>query len=75
MKVAVCSDKDGGRLVASDTAPKQAICPSCGGKVILRQRKLMNNSGTTYYWKHLGNLNRNCTARVRPSLQWRLGTV
>lgn len=71
MKTAVRIDKEGGYLVASASAPEKAKCPFCGGLVILRHRRLMNNSGTTYYWKHRGNLNRNCTARVRPAHQLR----
>lgn len=57
--------KNGQSVTASAQAPTQAICPICGGIVTLRHRHLMNHAGTTYYWRHLRNLNRDCRARVR----------
>ncbi|MCZ7673812.1 MAG: hypothetical protein M5U34_45180 [Chloroflexi bacterium] len=53
-------------VTASDTAPGKAICPHCGGVVILRRRKLMNNDGYTYFWRHQDNRNRSCNRRSHP---------
>ncbi len=50
MKTAVSSG--GVSLAASGSAPATAICPTCGGAVILKARKLMANGGNTYYWRH-----------------------
>jgi hypothetical protein len=50
MKTAVSSC--GMSLAATCSAPAQAICPKCGGVVILKARKLMANAGNTYYWRH-----------------------
>ncbi len=50
MKTAVSSN--GAQLVAASGAPTSAICPKCGGLVILRVRRLMANSGNSYYWRH-----------------------
>lgn len=51
MKTAVSSY--GTPLVAALGAPARAVCPKCGGLVALRVRKLMANSGNSYYWRHL----------------------
>jgi len=64
MKVAVTTG--GERLEASVMAPKQAICPYCGGRVTLRGRRVMGNEKRTYFWRHQGNKNRDCGARQRP---------
>jgi len=40
-------------VAASQTAPTEARCPKCGGKVVLRARRLMANGGNSYYWRHL----------------------
>jgi hypothetical protein len=53
-------------IEASPDAPKVAICPYCGGKLTLRSRRPMNNGKVTYFWRHRGNKNVNCTARKRP---------
>lgn len=53
MKTAVSST--GVVVAASHHAPKRALCPKCGGIVILRARKLMANCGNSYYWRHLDN--------------------
>jgi hypothetical protein len=42
-------------ITASLNAPRQAICPICGGAVTLRSRELMANGGTIYYWRHKDN--------------------
>jgi len=67
MKTATISGKNGGfqPVVASAEAPQEAICPACGGVVILRQRKLMNQGGYAYYWRHRDNRNRECAKRHR----------
>lgn len=52
-------------LVAAGTAPKTAICPNCGGTVILRRRRLMGGS-VTYYWRHRDNRRMDCYERHRP---------
>ncbi|MCA9966845.1 MAG: hypothetical protein KC423_21500 [Anaerolineales bacterium] len=64
MKTAQTSE--GKPLIAASTAPKQAICPHCGGTVTLRNRKTMNNGERIYFWRHKSNLNRNCSGRTRP---------
>lgn len=51
MKTAVSSC--GKPVVASYAAPTEATCPKCGGVVTLRVRRLMANSGNSYYWRHL----------------------
>lgn len=51
MKTAVSSC--GSIVAASLGAPVQAICPKCGGVVILRVRRLMANGGNSYYWRHV----------------------
>lgn len=56
---------EGQKIAAADGAPNQAICTYCGGKVVLRGRKLMGSSKKSYYWRHLDNQNRNCPGRVR----------
>ena len=55
----------GAQVTASNNAPKEAICPYCGGVVTLRSRKLMGNQGRSYYWRHRDNENRNCPGRSR----------
>lgn len=53
-------------VMASDTAPDKAICPHCGGVVVLRQRKRMNDGGCAYFWRHQDNRNRSCNGRSHP---------
>jgi hypothetical protein len=55
---------DGRVLIASHDTPPQAICPHCGGTVHLRRRRRMNNDGTSFFWRHLNNSNRDCRARA-----------
>jgi len=64
MKVA--QTRDGKQIVAAPTAPDKAVCPACGGTLILRSRRTMGNGNKTYYWRHRSNRNRNCSARNRP---------
>jgi hypothetical protein len=64
MKVA---ETTGGEPIeASLMAPKQAVCPCCGGRVTLRSRRVMGDGKRTYHWRHQGNVNRDCSARHRP---------
>jgi hypothetical protein len=58
----------GNPVIASPIAPPEALCPTCGDVVVLRQRRLMNNGGTSYFWRHLRNRNMRCEARVYPFL-------
>lgn len=55
-------------VAASNLAPLEALCPTCGDVVVLRQRRLMNNAGISYFWRHLRNRNLRCEARVYPFL-------
>lgn len=71
MKTAVTSN--GSRLVASQASPNSAVCPKCGGAVILKTRRLMANAGTTYYWRHEDN-DHSCT-RQKPFMRLRNGDV
>jgi hypothetical protein len=64
MKVA--QTVDGKKVVASASAPKEAVCPCCGGRLTLRSRRTMNNGQRTYFWRHRSNHNTNCSARNRP---------
>lgn len=70
MKTAVTSS--GKPLVAAIGSPAKAICPKCGGLVILRVRRLMANSGNTYYWRHL-DIHHTCY-RQKPFMQVRPAT-
>jgi len=56
---------DGKEIVADKISPKLAICPYCGGEVVLRGRKIMGSKEKSYFWRHLDNQNRNCPGRVR----------
>lgn len=69
MKTAVSSR--GHVVPASEAAPTQAICPKCGGIVILRVRRLMANSGNSYYWRHVDD--KHTCERQKPFLRFRLG--
>lgn len=53
-------------VLATATAPPQAICRWCGGEVTLRHRHRMNKQGVVYFWRHRSNRNLKCTARARP---------
>ena len=57
---------EGKKITANADAPKEAICPHCGGKLTLRSRKAMINGKATYFWRHHSNQNRHCSARHRP---------
>ena len=70
MKTAVSSY--GKPVAASHSAPTEAICPKCGGAVMLRVRRLMANSGNSYYWRHLDD-DHPCE-RQKPFMQVRPAT-
>jgi len=70
MKTAVSSC--GTPLVAAIGAPTHAVCPKCGGLVTLRVRRLMANSGNSYYWRHLDD-DHPCE-RQKPFMRLRPGT-
>lgn len=55
----------GTEVLASEKAPQEAVCPYCKGVVILRRRKLMNNNGYAYFWRHRDNQNLDCPGRSR----------
>lgn len=57
---------DGRSITASSNAPSTAICPYCGDRVLLRQRRRMNRGGITFFWRHRSNSNMLCRRRVRP---------
>ena len=57
---------EGKKVTATVDAPKEAICPHCGGILTLRSRKTMNSCESTYFWRHCSNQNRHCSARHRP---------
>ena len=63
MKTAVLPD--GKSINASAKAPSAARCQFCGGPVLLRRRKLMNNGGYVFFWRHSDNQNLNCPGRSR----------
>lgn len=63
MKIALLPD--GVKVTADPEAPQEAVCPFCGGTVILRRRKLMNDAGYAYYWRHRDNEHRDCPGRSR----------
>jgi hypothetical protein len=56
---------DGHELRAAEGVDKFAICRYCGGRVVLRGRKVMGSAKKSYYWRHLDNQNRKCPGRAR----------
>jgi hypothetical protein len=61
MKIA--STSDGKEIAASNEAPKEALCPICKHSVTLRKRRLMNNQGFVYFWRHVSGGPLSCSAR------------
>jgi hypothetical protein len=61
--VKIATLKNGKPVTASKSAPDQAICPICGGMVILRKRKKMGSSELTYFWRHKDGKNIECPQR------------
>lgn len=58
---------NGQTVHASGTAPTDAFCPFCRGKVVLRKRKKMGSATVTYFWRHLDGKNVKCPARWKLS--------
>lgn len=66
MKMAVSKNRE--EIVMADcNAPKVALCPQCGGEVILRSRRLMVSKELVYFWRHTNNDNLGCEGRRSPS--------
>ena len=61
MKIALTPE--GAPIEASPDAPDQAICPHCGGVVLLRGRKVMGGNQKSYYWRHTNNSDPDCPGR------------
>lgn len=59
MKEAVVGEKT---VTAGPDAPKEARCPVCGGRVVLRRR------GQTRYYRHADGEGPECSRRFTP---WR----
>jgi hypothetical protein len=49
-------------ITASNTAPDKAVCPHCGGVVVLRRRKCMGGE-CVYFWRHQDNQHWACNGR------------
>ena len=57
-------DATGSPIEAQAGLPDQAICPQCGGVVILRQRRRGHQSDDViYFWRHQDRANAHCPAR------------
>jgi hypothetical protein len=57
-------DRDGSPIRAEADAPSLALCPHCGGPMILRRRQRSSRPGdVTYFWRHQDNTNLDCRAR------------
>jgi hypothetical protein len=57
-------DKSGAPVRAMADAPCRALCPHCGGPMILRHRQRSSRPGdVTYFWRHQDNTNLDCRAR------------
>lgn len=57
-------DHTGCPLEAAPGAPEQAICPHCGGEVLLRRRRNHPPGDVVYFWRHRDHDNAGCPARV-----------
>lgn len=69
MKIACL--QNGEPIVADVDAPDTAYCPTCGGCLVLRRRRLMVSRETTYFWRHANNSNLRCQERSRSTfLSW-----
>jgi hypothetical protein len=57
-------DKSGSPVRAGADAPCEALCPRCGGPMVLRIRRRSSRPGdVTYFWRHKDNINLDCQAR------------
>lgn len=71
MKIAL--NAIGQKIQADADAPEIAICPYCGGQVLLRRRRLGYPAGSfSYFWRHQDQANRNCPGRVQSFIHKRL---
>lgn len=66
MVMKIAQTKEGQSVIATATAPLEAVCPHCGGVLVLRYRRTMGNEKLIYYWRHESNRNVQCRARQRP---------
>ncbi|MFN2245550.1 MAG: hypothetical protein ACK2U0_16480 [Candidatus Promineifilaceae bacterium] len=55
--------ENGTQIAAQEEAPTEALCPLCGHPVSLRKRRLMNNHGIVYYWRHKSGGRLDCAGR------------
>jgi len=65
--VKIAKLQNGELVTASKSAPDQAICPVCGGVVVLRKRKKMGGSELTFFWRHKDGKNVDCPQRWKLS--------
>jgi hypothetical protein len=57
-------DDTGSPVRATAGAQGRALCPLCGGPMILRRRQRSDRPGdVTYFWRHQDNTNLDCQAR------------
>lgn len=57
-------DQTGVLIEAAIGAPEQAVCPHCGGVVILRRRRSHRlSSDVSHFWRHRDHDNIDCPAR------------
>ncbi|GAB4152380.1 MAG: hypothetical protein Fur0021_17090 [Candidatus Promineifilaceae bacterium] len=62
---------NGEPIVADVDAPDTAYCPTCGGDLVLRRRRLMVTGESSYFWRHANNSNLRCQERSRSTfLSW-----
>jgi DNA-directed RNA polymerase subunit RPC12/RpoP len=71
MEIAIT--REGKEILASVDSPKEALCPLCGHKVVLRKRRLMNKGGTIYFWRHVDGGSLSCRARSSSAYRRRRG--
>jgi hypothetical protein len=68
MKTAL--DHSGSPIDAAAGQPERAICPRCGGVVVLRQRRRSHpRRGVTYFWRHQDHENAGCPARFEANIR------
>jgi hypothetical protein len=68
MKTAL--DQNSSLVEAGVGQPEQAICPRCGGVVVLRRRcRNHPQRGFTYFWRHQDHENSRCPARFEANVR------